>query len=129
MAQVKQVKIKKAQIDKMPKDEITLLVMLGCYGNEIATFLRLESWSLSCSEHTHYIDDEARDIEYEARTSQVFLFSRLLIGKLVEFNKALEKCYGKKISQKYSRVIAPTAKDSLDAFRKGVGSPIFRSGG
>ena len=123
---VMQIRLKKAQLDRMPEEERTLLLMLGCYGNEISTIYRLTTWSTSLSECAHVVEDVAR-------TSQVLFLVRILVGKLTEFHKSLKIFYfslkifyfGKKLSKRYNHELSSSTKDALRNFCRDMDSNVF----
>lgn len=109
--EIKQIKITKKQLQSMPEEDQTLLVLLGHIANELSIL------------HKFLIFSSARDgssgIESQVRVAHFILIARLYVGKLLESRNLLNKIYfGTKLSLKYDTTLSAEGKKCLDKIKK-----------
>lgn len=110
--QIGLIRVDQTALNEMPEAERRAFFAFGFLANEIICLQRLSYWCVvetACSS----------DIEYEARTSQVFFLMRIKIGKLKEANNSLKKFYFDScLSKKYDDKLDPAAREALKTFKR-----------
>jgi hypothetical protein len=112
--QIGLIRVDQTTLNEMPEAERRAFFAFGFLANEITCLQRLSYWCVvetACSS----------DIEYEARTSQVFFLMRIKIGKLKEAHNSLKKFYFDScLSKKYNDKLDPAARDALKTFKRAL---------
>jgi hypothetical protein len=106
-----QVTIKRADFDKIPEDERTLLILLGHVANELNVLVRLFHWSASV--------EDTSPIEQKGNNTLVFTVIRIFTGKLHEAWQLLTKAFfSSKLAQSYEQEMSDEDKEHLNELKQ-----------
>jgi hypothetical protein len=106
---ITQIKITKKELDSIPEEDRTLLVLLGHLANELSILHKFLVFTLPRS--------GASAPESQIRVAHFMLIARIYVGKLLEGWNLLNNIYFR-LSKKYEATLSPEGKEYLDKIKK-----------